>query len=600
MTTSRSLIFATLALCLAASAFSQPPPLPPPPFPPQNPLTEPKRVLGKILFWEEQLSSDNTVSCGTCHRPAAAGADPRIGRHPGLDGVFNTPDDFLGSPGVIRSDASDNYERAAFFGLVPQVTARAAPTALMAMFAPDVFWDGRARTTFINPQTGAVSIPNGGALESQAVAPIPNDVEMAHEGRDWNQVTAKLALARPMALAAGLPPDVAGALQANATYPALFSAAFGDPAITAERIAFAIATYERTLVPNQTPWDSFNAGNQNALTPGQRNGLQALQNTTCFACHTPPQFTNNTFRNIGLRPIAEDRGRQNVTNNPADRGRFKVPTLRNVGLKPRFMHNGQLANLGQVLDFYLQVNGQVQFPDNRDPLVPGIVIPPQARPAVIDFLSNGLRDPRVAAQQFPFDRPALHSESNPPNPFLLASGAPGSGGSVPAMIAVCPPNLGNTGFKIGVDQALGGANAFVFMSSSPPVNNLLTPDQTFGPVPLAGAGSGQGFGTWHWPIPDDVALNGQVVFLQWIVEDPAAVGGLARSRVARLTLFCTTCPCPGSTNGDRVVDQNDLDLVLFNFGQAVPSGTGGDANGDGAVDQDDLDLVLGQFGTVCP
>ena len=59
--------------------------LPPVPVPAENPITEPKRVLGKMLFWDEQLSSDGSVACGTCHRPAFGGADPRVGRNPGTD-----------------------------------------------------------------------------------------------------------------------------------------------------------------------------------------------------------------------------------------------------------------------------------------------------------------------------------------------------------------------------------------------------------------------------------------------------------------------------------------------------------------------------------
>jgi cytochrome c peroxidase len=588
-----------LGCCLMLAKVATGQGLPPPPFPPQNPLTEQKRLLGKILFWDEQLSSDNTVACGTCHRPGVGGADPRVGRHPGLDNTLNTPDDKLGSPGVIRSDSSDDYERDAIFGLLRQATDRTAPTFLMAAYAPELFWDGRAPSQFVNPQTGAVSIPAGGALESQSVAPPLSDVEMAHEQRDWNQIASKLALARPLGLARNIPPDAAAAIQANGNYPGLFDAAFGSSAITAERIAFAMATYERTLVPNQTPWDRFVAGDPTALTPGQQAGLQSMQNTTCLQCHTPPLFTNNTFRNIGLRPIVEDRGRQEVTNNPADRGRFKVPTLRNVGLKNRFMHNGQLQNLGQVLDFYLEVNGQVQFPDNIDPLVPPIAIPPQARPAVIDFLANALRDPRVAAQQFPFDRPTLSSERVPQNPLLLANGTPGSGSITPAMIALSPPNLGNIGFRIGVAQALGGADAFVLLSSAPPAGNVLTPDETFGPIVLSGAGDGDGFGTWHWPIPDDAALNGRVFYVQWMIADPVAADGFSRTRVAQLSLFCATCPCPMDLNSDGDVDLADLAIVLAHFGQSEAAPEDGDLTGDGTIDLMDLTQLLSRFGIGC-
>lgn len=384
--------------------------LPPVPVPPENPITEPKRVLGKILFWDEQLASDNTVACGTCHRPEFNGADPRRGRHPGLDGIANTPDDKIASPGVVRSDADGVAYADPVFGLEPQVGTRSAMPALGAMYAPELFWDGRAPAQFLNPQTGAVSIANGGALESQAVGPILNDVEMAHEERDWDEVAAKLAASRPLRLARDIPPDVAAVLAGGPTYPELFTAAFGDGEITAERIAFSLATYERTLVADQTPWDAFMGGNLNALTPPQRGGWNFFRTSQCAICHAPPLFTNHTFRNIGLRPVAEDPGRQEVTGVPADRGRFKVPSLRNVGLKETFMHTGQLASIPQVLEFYLAINGQVQFPDNRDPLIPQIAIPPQVFPQLVDFLTNGLTDPRVANGEFPFDRPTLYSE----------------------------------------------------------------------------------------------------------------------------------------------------------------------------------------------
>src|SRR5262249_7436109 len=138
------------------------------------------------------------------------------------------------------------------------------------------------------------------------------------------------------------------------SYGQLFQAAFGDSQITAKRIAFAIATYQRTLVPNQTPFDNFRAGQQNALNQQQVRGFNAVQAHDCNACHSlaGDLFTDNSFRNVGLRPNTEDLGRQIVTGNTADRGKFKVPSLRNVALKATFMHNGQFQNLNQVLGFY--------------------------------------------------------------------------------------------------------------------------------------------------------------------------------------------------------------------------------------------------------
>src|SRR5690606_8183560 len=112
--------------------------LPPVPVPAENPITEPKRVLGKILFWDEQLSSDDSIACGTCHLPASGGADPRVGRHPGIDP--GTIDDVLGSPGIVSLDARGRPVEHPLFGFEPQVTARAAPSSFGGLWADELFW----------------------------------------------------------------------------------------------------------------------------------------------------------------------------------------------------------------------------------------------------------------------------------------------------------------------------------------------------------------------------------------------------------------------------------------------------------------------------
>ncbi|MBX3395229.1 MAG: hypothetical protein KF841_07660 [Phycisphaerae bacterium] len=580
----------------ASSVIGQPPPPPLPPLPPvpvpaQNPITEPKRVLGKILFWDEQLSSDNSIACGTCHKPGFGGTDPRVARNPGLDGNLNTPDDIFASPGVVLCDQDQDFKADDIFGFQRQITPRAANPAIMAMFAPEIFWDGRARSTFVNPETGSVSIPTGGALESQAVGPILSEVEMGHEGRDWAQIAAKLAIARPMVLAEALPSDISSALLAHPTYPGLFQSAFGDSAITAERIAFAIATYERTLIPNETPWDRFNAGQAGAMTQQQIQGFNVLQGSPCVACHTAPQFTNNSFQNIGIRPVAEDRGRQNVTGLAVDRGRFKVPTLRNVGLKPTFMHNGVFSTLQQVIGFY--ANPAAQFPDNKSPLLP-IGLPPQAVGAVIDFLSNGLTDPRVRDEQFPFDRPRLQGDNTVPNPRLIGGAVAGSGGRVPQMIAVSPPNVMNLDFKVGVANALGGAQAYVAWSESPPVNGQLVGATLHGPISLPGDGPGAGFATWKQPI-DETIIEMCSAYVQWQIVDPAAIGGFAKSPIAHLRMVPYLC-ASGDMNCDGSHDGLDVEAFLDAVTDPASFGTTyegcaiseGDFNADGVVNLADL------------
>jgi cytochrome c peroxidase len=378
------------------------------PSPAENPPTENKRVLGKFLFWDEQLSSDNTVACGTCHRPAAGGADPRSAVHPGRD--RGTIDDVRGSSGIASLDASGRRVHHPIFGDALQVTPRASPSIFGALWADELFWDGRAGGTFRDPISNDVVIASGGALESQALESLANDAEMAKQGREWSELTGKLENVVPLALATNLPNDLVVALAAHATYSDLFAAAFGDPAITPVRIAFAIATYERSLVADQTPWDRYIAGDESALTRGELFGWQALQDFHCVKCHTPPLFTNDQFFNIGLRRSEFDRGREAVTGNAEDAGEVRVPSLRNAGLRPRFMHTGEFATLGAAIGFY---RTGPALPDRDD--IPGAGIyafnmSPLTEADIRVFLNTGLTDARVRDEQYPFDRPGLRSE----------------------------------------------------------------------------------------------------------------------------------------------------------------------------------------------
>ncbi len=552
--------FKTLILCAAAATtaaaltLARPQgggPLPPPLAPPENLPTLDKILLGKILFWEEQLSSDNTVACGSCHAPQAGFSDLRTAVNPGPDGLMPTADDIFGSPGVIRQDPSSDYAPDPVFNLLTQVTGRHAPEIVAALYAPEAFWDGRASDTFVNPETLAVSIPTGGALESQIVGPPLNDIEMAHEARNWGQLTTKLATARPWALATNQPADAAAQIASHPNYPSLFTAAFGDAVITAERIAFAIASYERTLVPDQTPWDRFIAGQQNAMTQNQVAGWNQFNGPArCANCHTPPLFSDNKFHNLGLRPDTEDNGRQSVTGVFADRGKFKTPSLRDAGLRPRFFHNGSETQLdngpgpGGVDTIY--VNGGGAFRNNLDPLLiplagqPGINIP-----QIFDFVGNALTDPRVAAGLPPFDRPTLYGQRVPSGSNLYGPQSNGTGGLAPTPIAGVPALSGGE-MKVGVRNARGGANVWLAISrtqgNGTPANgipmNVGLPAFRILSSTLGGAVglAGQGYGTFHAPLPANPAIIGIDAFVQVFVADPAAPGGYAASRGARFTV----------------------------------------------------------------
>jgi cytochrome c peroxidase len=397
------------------------PPYPAVPYPAENPNTPAKAILGKILFWEEQLSSDDTVACGTCHRSVAGGSDPRAStsesRHPGPDAIRGTPDDIHGSLGIARCKIEGDggtltYIEDAVFGLDRQVTRRKAPTYLDAMFAQDTFWDGRATSAFVDPDTGLIAIAVGGALESQAVGPPLNDVEMACEGRTWQDIHAKLGSVVPLALASDIPADMAVALAGGKSYPDLFEEAFGTPEITTRRIAFALATHERQLTSDQTPWDRWNVGDQTAMTPEEVHGFEAFMGPgRCAPCHPPPLFTNLDFHNLGFIDASFDLGRQNVTGDPADRGRMKTPSLRNVGLREAggLLHNGAIhgVSLNAVMAAY-------EFPPkadgNTDPQIFLLALTTAEKANMIMFMRNALTDPRVRDEVFPFDRPKLGSE----------------------------------------------------------------------------------------------------------------------------------------------------------------------------------------------
>jgi len=524
-----------------------PPPLPSPPVPAGNPITPEKVLLGKALFWDEQLSSTRTVACGTCHIPSAGSSDPRSqsptgSTNPGPDGVFGNADDIVGSPGVIRNQLDGHYVKDPSFELELQVTGRKAPSAINAAFAGQLFWDGRADDTFTDPVSGFVVLPNGAALESQAVGPIVSDVEMGHIGRNWPEALVRIDSSDPLALARDIPNDVANFVSGK-SYAELFEDVFGSPGITAPRFAMAIATYERTLISNQAKIDL----GPGALTQQESNGRQLFNSpaTNCAACHTPPFFTDNQFHYIGIRPQSEDLGRFNVTGNPGDRGRMRTPSLRNVGLREPLFHNGRFQTLEEVVDFYNR-GGDFNGP-NKDPRIQPLGLFPGQRAALVAFLRGALTDPRVANETAPFDRPTLYSESSDV-PALFGLGTAGSGGFEPRMIAVEPPKIGNPNFTVAVDDGFGGRPAFLACDIQAHRNGVTfagmqlyidrTPMlQLFHVGPLSGVGPGEGFDSVTMGLPNDPGLIGSSLFCQWFVLDPDPAARFAASEGLEIRWF---------------------------------------------------------------
>jgi cytochrome c peroxidase len=539
----RSLVVPVLApVALALPAMAQGP-LPPPPTPPQNPQTAEKAVLGKMLFWDEQLSSDGTMACGTCHMPGHGGSDPRAegpALNPGPDGVFLTPDDVFGSPAMHGSNAFGHFVEDTDFGFGTKATDRYTPSMVAAAYFPELFWDGRASGTFVDPLTGSVVIPQGGALESQSLQPILSDVEMAWSGRSWGDVTDRLAAAEPMAMATDLTPDMASALASNGSYPALFGAAFGSTEITPVRIAFALAAYQRTLIPDQSKFDRV-MRNQANFTPQENNGFGAFRSpgSRCNQCHSGSLFSDGQYHNLGLRPISEDAGRRSVTGLFSDRGRFKTPSLRNVDLRGRFFHTGApgIDNLNDVMVFYNNDGGP--FGQNKDPLLNNLNVPGNVRPDLVAFLRT-LTDPRVANETAPFDRPTLWSERTVANPASLPFGAvAGEGGFVPQIIATAPPKTGNGGFRVGLHGAVGNTFAVLKVNLVSIPGSASVIDLRNG-LPLAQTvqGSGPGNGTATWIDADATApvLVGLTYEAQWLVRDFSANNNIARSTAVLITI----------------------------------------------------------------
>jgi len=177
------------------------------------------------------------------------------------------------------------------------------------------FWDGR-RTT----------------MEDQAHDPVTNPIEMANT---W--------------------PVVVERLQNSTVYPDLFYKSFGTRTVDSNLVVKAIAQFERTLVSYNSPFDKYYYnGDSSALTAQEKNGLSIFtEKGLCNNCHlVNTQFTDNMFSNNGLDVNPVDAGRMKFTGQSADRGKFKVPTLRNIAQSAPYMHDSRFKTLEEVVDFY--------------------------------------------------------------------------------------------------------------------------------------------------------------------------------------------------------------------------------------------------------
>jgi cytochrome c peroxidase len=281
--------------------------LPPVPVPADNPPTAETVALGRRLYYDTALSADNTVSCASCHS--------------------------------LQTGLCDG--RPVSTGVRGQKGARNAPTVFNVAYYTTQFWDGRAPS-----------------LEQQAGGPMANPIEMGHTLAGVEQK-----------------------LNADASYRADFKKAFGSDVITIEMVEKSIASFERTIVSGNSPFDRYMYGGDNkALSASAQRGLEVFRNPkkgNCAVCHTIGDdyalFTDNKFHNLGVgaklgmtgEVELTDLGRFKVTNNEADKGAFRTPSLRNIALTAPYMHDGSDKNLKETIDFYIGAGNSNPYRDKE-------------------------------------------------------------------------------------------------------------------------------------------------------------------------------------------------------------------------------------------
>lgn len=207
-----------------------------------------------------------------------------------------------------------------------KILGRATPTIVNAAFNPLQMWDGRKVS-----------------LEAQALGPF--------ESQDEQNLSLE---------------DLESRVRAIPGYVEMFERAYPGEAVTRTTIAKAIASFERTVVSDGSPFDNWRAGDENAISASAKRGFELFNGkASCALCHQGFNFTDNGFHNIGIQETGEaDPGRFVQRPVQALKGAFKTPTLRDISLTAPYMHNGAYATLEEVVDHYAR-GGDVK--DNLSP-----------------------------------------------------------------------------------------------------------------------------------------------------------------------------------------------------------------------------------------
>ena len=229
-------------------------------------------------------------------------------------------------------------------GVFGRVGRRNVPSILNRAYGNTAFWDGRAAS-----------------LEEQVRQAAAGEIDL---GRPIEESVSTIA--------------------ADTAYRRAFASAYGDESVTAERIVLAISTFVRAQLSGNSAYDRFVGGDLDAMTAEARRGLNLFTGAArCARCHAGPLLTDEEFHNTGVS-WGRDPGRYAVTGRPDDRGRFKTPGLRNVALTAPYMHDGSLADLQAVIEFY--VRGGSKNPHLDEDLRPLLLNASDQR-ALIAFLN---------------------------------------------------------------------------------------------------------------------------------------------------------------------------------------------------------------------
>ena len=268
--------------------------------PATNPTTNWGATLGRVLFYDQQLSKNNTISCASCHQQGHGFAD--------------TAQLSIGFTGGTTHRHSMALANAVYYS------------------SGRFFWDERAAT-----------------LEEQVLQPIEDSIEMG------------------MTM-----PEIIQQLNETDYYPILFNNAFGSREISDERVAQALAQFIRAMISFDSKYDQGRSlvANRNEDFPNfsdQENAGKRIFMThpivNCFGCHNTDVFIPDNPRNNGLSAFNADEGVFVRTQNPLDIGKFKTPSLKNVAVRGRFMHDGSLRTLEEVIEHY---NSGIQGNPNLD------------------------------------------------------------------------------------------------------------------------------------------------------------------------------------------------------------------------------------------